>query len=221
MSEYIKSIFATPLLIGQARDSEVVCEEITNLAYDLRANLKEGSLVSDGWDRGARSTRQEDFAKSGVTSFNSTSDLFNDPKWVNITKFIYGFAETMIHDVDPDKSKFFIINMWTTIYPTGAFVPEHIHSNAYLSGVFYAKAPPDCGDIVFHDPAWIAKTMQLRSTAKASFPAILTKQGITPEAGKMILFPAWLPHRSMPNNSPDDRIIVSFNIGFDDVLTDA
>jgi uncharacterized protein (TIGR02466 family) len=219
MSQFIKPIFAVPLLIGTANESSQVCSEITNLAYDLKNTYKEANLVSDGWDQGLKSSDPKDFDTMGVTSFNSTIDLTCNKDWDNITKFIYNFAKIMIDDVDPDKSPFNIINMWTTIYPHGAFVPEHTHSNSYLSGVFYAKAPKNCGDIVFHDPAWIAKTMILRSTDKPSFPAILTKQKIEPEVGKMILFPSWLPHKTLPNNSTEDRIIVSFNIGFSEIFT--
>ena len=210
-------IFATPLLIGSVKQQSI-CDEISKLAYEMRTGLTDGNLVSDGWDFGERSSSQDEYAKSGVTSFNSVTDLTSDPKWDNVTRFIYAFAQKMIHDVDVEKSDFRITNMWTTIYPKGAFVPEHIHSNSYLSGVFFAKAPKDCGDLVFHDPAWVAKTMQLRTTVKATFPAMLTKQNITPEAGKMIIFPAWLPHRSFPNKSDEDRIIVSFNIGFGEVF---
>jgi uncharacterized protein (TIGR02466 family) len=218
MSDFIKPIFAVPLLIGTANKSDQICNEIVDLAYSMKNSYQEANLVSDGWDQGLKSSDPKDFDTMGVTSFNSTTDLTCNRNWDNVTEFIYNFAKIMIDDVDPDKSKFNITNMWTTIYPQGAFVPEHIHSNAYLSGVFYAKAPKNCGDIVFHDPAWIAKTMMLRSTVKASFPAILTKQSITPETGKMILFPAWLPHRTMPNKSTEDRIIVSFNIGFSEIF---
>jgi hypothetical protein len=34
---------------------------------------------------------------------------------------------------------------------------------------------------------------------------------ITPEAGELVLFPAFLPHKAMPYQGAQDRIIVSFN----------
>jgi len=34
---------------------------------------------------------------------------------------------------------------------------------------------------------------------------------ITPEAGDLVVFPAFLPHKAMPYAGDKDRIIVSFN----------
>jgi uncharacterized protein (TIGR02466 family) len=212
MSEFLRPIMATPLLIGKS-DLVSIREELNALSYSLRDNLKEGSLVSEEWDQGIKSSNKEDFYKSGVTSFNSIEDLFHKPEWKNVSDFIFDFSKTMINTVNPNNKKMNIINMWTTIYPPGAFVPEHVHSSSYLSGVFYSKAPKNCGDIVFHDPSWVAKTMFMH-TNMPTFPNVETKHSISPEEGLMVIFPSWLPHRSLPNNSTEDRIIVSFNIGF-------
>ena len=203
---------STPILSGRS-DFEPIREELNALSYSLRGSLSIGSLVSEEWDRGVKSSSKEDFLKSGVTSFNSTEDLFNKPEWANVAAFLFSFAKNMIDSVDPDSKPFHLINMWTTIYPTGSFVPEHVHSNSYISGVFYSKAPEGCGDIVFHDPSWVAKTM-LMHTNEPRFPNVETKYSIKAEEGLMVLFPSWLPHRSLPNTSNEDRIIVSFNIGY-------
>lgn len=216
--QFIKQIFATPMLLGVA-DCASVCSEAETLAYSLRKNLTHGRLVSDGWDVGAVSKNTEDFIKHGVTSFNSTEDLCYKPEWSNVSNFIYEFAKTMIDTVDTENVPFRILNMWTTIYPTGCWVPEHNHSNSHLSGVFYVKAPKNCGDIVFHDPSWVAKTMCINNSA-LSFPAVQTKHPQTPEPGMMILFPSWLPHRTMPNGSQEDRIIISFNLQFKNIFTE-
>ena len=213
---FLKPIFQTPLLIGKA-DCQEVCDEVVRLAYGLREGLSEGSLVSGEWDRGTKSSDKTDYLKYGVTSFNSTQDLAEKPEWDNVTRFIHEFSGMMIASVSNGSVQHGLINMWTTIYPTGCFVPEHNHSNSLLSGVFYAKAPENCGDIVFSDPAWVAKTMCMHKSMP-DFPGVSTKQSEKPEDGLMILFPSWLPHKTLPNNSNEDRIIVSFNIGFSDVV---
>jgi uncharacterized protein (TIGR02466 family) len=215
MSQFLKNIFHVPLLIGKS-DCKEVCDEVVTLAYKFRDSVVEGRLVSEEWNKGTKSSDMNDFLTKGVTSFNSVQDLHTNPEWDNVTRFIYDFAGTMIRSVSDGSLQPHIINMWTTIYPTGCFVPEHVHSNALLSGVFYAKAPEDCGDIVFSDPAWVTKTMFLHRPEPV-FPGVCTKQGEIAEVGKMLLFPAWLPHKTLPNNSTEDRIIVSFNIGFSDV----
>lgn len=212
MSEFIKPIFSTPLLIAKCDNTEVL-SEANSLAYALRDNITTGSLVSEKWDLGIKSSNKEDFYTSGVTSFNSTENLCAKPEWNNITKFVHEFVGILLNSVDVNKPPYSIINMWTTIYPQNCFVPEHIHSNSYLSGVFYTKAEKDCGDLVFHDPSWVAKSMFMHTNIP-KFPNVETKHPITPEPGLLVIFPSWLPHRSLPNSSGDDRIILSFNIGF-------
>ena len=212
MSQFLKNIFHVPLLIGKA-DCKDICDEVVTLAYKFRENVVDGSLVSGEWDRGTKSSDMNDFLTKGVTSFNSVEDLQTNPEWINVTRFIYEFAGTMIQSVSEEPLHHHIINMWTTVYPTGCFVPEHVHSNSLLSGVFYAKAPEDCGEIIFSDPSWVTKTMCLHHSNPV-FPGVRTKQSEKPEMGLMLLFPSWLPHKTLPNNSTEDRIIVSFNIGF-------
>ena len=205
MSTFLQNIFPTPILVGRSSNQSIQ-SEISTLAYQVRAGLTRGNLVSEHWDLAESSTDPEKFATVGVTSFNSVESLNSLPEWDDVTKFINDFAGTMVCSIGAYNIE--LTNMWTTIYPPGAFVPEHVHSNAVFSGVFYAQAALECGDIVFHDPAWVAKTMHRSEEC----PPTYTKHRIAPEAGLMVIFPGWLPHRSLPNQSNEDRIIVSFNL---------
>ena len=204
MSIFLQNIFATPMLKGHSSNQAIPLEIVTR-AYQLRSGMTQGKLVSDHWDLGSSSSDPQDFVTHGVTSFNSTESLNQLPEWNTVTAFIEDFAVTMLSSIGADAK---ITNMWTTIYPQGAFVPEHVHSNSLFSGVFYAKAEPQCGEIVFHDPAWVAKTMSL----KDGYDSHNTKYKITPETGMMLIFPGWLPHRTLPNRSGEDRIMISFNL---------
>jgi uncharacterized protein (TIGR02466 family) len=214
MPPFLQNIFPTPLLIGHSTDLAVRSEIITR-AYQLRAGLTRGNLVSEQWDLSGSSSDPQDFATHGVTSFNSTEWLNHLPEWDTVTAFIRDFAGSMISSVD-GSPRLELQNLWTTIYPPGAFVPEHVHSHSTLSGVFYAKAEPQCGEIVFSDPAWVAKTMS-GPQLKGRYPETATKFKIAPEPGLMVVFPAWLPHRTLPNQSGEDRIMVSFNMSMDRV----
>lgn len=208
MQPFLRNIFPTPILVG-LNDDAAMCQKICDLAYQFRQTATDASLVSEQWSRGTRSSNQEDFQKKGVTSFNSGS-LLDQPAWRDVVTFIYTLASTMIQSVNNTPAKPAFINMWTTIYPPGAFVPEHIHSNALLSGVFYARAPENCGNIVFKDPASVAKTMFIRKVRE--FPTVDVRHVQDVKTGAMVLFPAWLPHFTEVNESGEDRIIVSFNI---------
>jgi uncharacterized protein (TIGR02466 family) len=217
MQPFLRTIFPTPLLVG-ANDNPEMCQKICDLAYAFRAKAQDASLVSDQWTRGTKSSSQADFQKKGVTSFNSGS-LTDKPEWKEVASFIYSLASSMIRTVNDGASKPSIMNMWTTIYPPGAYVPEHVHSNALLSGVFYAKATERCGNIVFRDPASVAKIMFMRNMTE--FPAVETIHVQPVKTGAMVIFPAWLPHSTEANESDDDRIIISFNLNMVDARTPA
>jgi uncharacterized protein (TIGR02466 family) len=192
-------------MLKGSSSNQAMALEIVTRAYQLRSGMTEGKLVSDHWDLGSNSSDPQDFATHGVTSFNSTESLNQLPEWNTVTAFIADFSATMLKSIGADAK---ITNMWTTIYPQGAFVPEHVHSNSVFSGVFYAKAEPQCGEIVFHDPAWVAKTMHLKNVNNSHS----TKYKVAPETGLMLIFPSWLPHRTLPNRSGEDRIMISFNL---------
>lgn len=210
MSQFEKTIFPTPILVGDVDNASIV-DNICRLAYDFKANAKDCRLISSSWHLGAKSSNQEDFNRDGVTTFDSVPDLFYTEPWQQAAYFILDTALDMITSVYDNKNKVFTLqNLWTSVYPENGYVPMHIHSNALLSGTFYAKALPDCGNLVFQDPAYLLKTMYVHDLAE--FPSVAVRHEQEVKTGRMVLFPGWLPHESLPNKSGDDRIIIGFNI---------
>ena len=204
------SLFPVPLWMGNFCDSGLL-QNAERLAYEFQNGKKESGIVSDGWDDGKKSDDINIFREKGVTSFYNFS-LTDLPEWQGIVTALTVLSSELLSD-EWDASHLRIDNMWVTIYPRGAYVTEHIHSPYVLSGVFYVKAPEDCGAIVFKDPAWVAKVQQGQN-GLGTFPIDGTRQPIEPTTGDLLLFPGWLPHYTKPNESEDDRIIVSFNMAF-------
>ena len=216
-SQFRRDLFPTPVFVGTSNDAETRASiEALSYAYlkkSYEENRPEG-LVSEGWTDHEITDDPEQKKKKGITSFFN-ENLIHNPDWSGAYDFVLNMAGTMLsehHSVQGMK----IANMWTTIYPEDGFVPEHIHACFSVSGVFYVKAPKNCGDIVFRDPSWVAKTMNVWGSNK-TFPHDGTTFSFTPEPGLMILFPSWLPHCTRPNVSGDDRIIISFNLDFGEV----
>lgn len=212
MSTFLSGIFSTPLLIGNSTNIDI-CEKICMLALKFKENAHNAKLVSEGWNYGKSSSSQEDFSRYGVTSFSS-KNLLEDPDWKDIMSFLQDFANTMIATVNDTNGVVSFINSWVTIYPPGTYVPEHIHSNSMLSGVFYANVPENGGNLIFKDPSAVAKTMFGRHYN--DFPTVSTLHTHVVNTGQMVIFPAWLPHLTEINRSQDNRIMVSFNINIVD-----
>jgi len=219
MSDRRFDIFPTPIWVGNFDIPEVL-NKAEQLSYYFRDHWDgESALVSDSWNKGEKSSKLEDFQSKGFTSFASI-DLNHLYEWKQIGHAIHTACKELLSDEWNITGEYgtyggmSIAKLWTTIYPPKCFVPEHIHSNNLISGVFYIKAPKNCGDIVFHDPNWVAKSMC--SNGESTFPVKGgTKAPWTPVAGDLLLFPSWLPHYTEPNESDEDRIIVSFNLKFE------
>lgn len=202
-------IFSTPLLVGKS-DNENIRTKIQELMYKHKETTDLSRLLSEDWNKTKFSSDKTEFDKKGVTTFG-TKNLIDDKEWTEVVSFIKEFSALMIDDAYHGACGYGLSNVWSTVYPKGAYVPEHVHSNSMLSGVFYAKTPKNCGNIIFKDPSWVTKTMVF---VRNSYPPNLTNYEFEVEEGLMILFPAWLPHSTNKNESDEDRIIVSFNIEF-------
>ena len=110
----------------------------------------------------------------------------------------------------------FQINVWgwAVIMRPGDVNLTHVHPDAKVSGVYYVHVPPrgrqnspkEEGAIVFTDPR-----------PRAEMNPVTNQIGdivISPEAGTMILFPAYHQHAVLPFRRPGDRICISFNALF-------
>ena len=110
------------------------------------------------------------------------------------------------------KAKISTKNMkaiWAIINKKGNHNGEHMHSYAWLSGVYYPKVPSDLkdGSICFTDPNIIRRFERDydRFTPRPSYC-------LTPKTGTLFIFPAWLNHAVKSHDSDEDRIAISFNI---------
>ena len=222
MNNHLKNIFSTPLYGGINDDTEIRTK-ICNLVYEWKENaVKEMNETSDStprlmsyhWDLQSESNNNSDFDKHGITTFNS-SNLAVDPNWEFVCKFILSMAYQLIGK--DCASNIHLTSLWATLYPNSSYVPEHIHNNSLYSGVFYVKTSTNCGNIVFKDPSYIAKTMASKTMASKispKFPMVDIVHTQEVSDGMMLLFPSWLPHSTQPNQSDEDRIILSFNLDF-------
>lgn len=102
-------------------------------------------------------------------------------------------------------------NIWLNINPPGAYNHLHNHVGAVLSGVYYAEATPNHGNIQFersdgaeyHIPEYVDKETYYTST-RATYAA---------KTGALYIFPGWLKHSVQGNTANTDRISISFNYG--------
>jgi len=102
-------------------------------------------------------------------------------------------------------------NMWANINYKDGYNRPHIHPNSLFSGVYYIKAPPNCGKITFNDPRPGIQTVMPQRIKGQPVKHLWREVHIEPKVGRILMFPSWLWHAVEPNESNDIRISVSFN----------
>lgn len=103
------------------------------------------------------------------------------------------------------------ITLWANVNRAGDFNRNHIHPGATWSGVYYVDAGdappaerPEAGQLVLHHPNVAA--------AFGFFPELTpATHAIAPHSGRMVVFPATLPHEVRPYLGQRPRISVAFN----------
>jgi|TARA_B100002052_G_C15811461_1_gene566065 hypothetical protein len=95
---------------------------------------------------------------------------------------------------------------WVNWHPNGAWTAEHDHSAVHQVVAFYMRKPTGSGDILFRDPLDIAWWSYPRELRKRSL-----WQSVDVEEGDVLIFPGWLRHKTEPNTTDEDRIVLSAN----------
>lgn len=118
------------------------------------------------------------------------------------------YQYTSMLGMDFEKAKVFRIHeSWMTSTGKGEFAHiHHHHLSTDLSGAYYYKTSGDDGAIFFMNPCPMFSTFMLEH--------LTNNFTITPQVGKLLLFPSWLEHGVHVNNTDHERMSVSFNINF-------
>jgi uncharacterized protein (TIGR02466 family) len=112
------------------------------------------------------------------------------------------FKESLNHE---------IVDAWININKNRDFNNTHKHIGSTFSGIYYVKVPENSGVIEFTNPMselpyvigdWMIKEYNF-------FNSKIWK--VTPEEGKLMIWPSWLLHYVKPNLSNDSRISIAFN----------
>jgi len=96
---------------------------------------------------------------------------------------------------------------WLNRLAGGERVERHRHEMSIASGSFYIHADPGSAGLIVHSP--LEQLRMFEQSARNTwynenfreFPCY---------SGLLLIFPAWLPHDTLPNNS-NNRLVLSFN----------
>jgi len=111
------------------------------------------------------------------------------------------------------------LQAWPNINRRGDYHNLHNHPHSYLSGTYYVRMPSvkqfdeaarkdlNPGSISFFDPRAQANMLAIKGDGQVD-----PEYRVYPEAGMLLLWPAFLHHLVHPNLSDELRISISFNV---------
>jgi len=156
------------------------------------------------------SKKDKGIQKTNINGWHSQTNMHEISVFKPLVKELFKMSKQVFKEEWLDKQPV-LGNMWANINYSGGYNRPHIHPNSLFSGVYYIKAPPNCGKITFNDPRpGIQTTMPARIKGQP-LKHLWREVHLEPKVGRIIMFPSWLWHSVEPNKSNDIRISVSFN----------
>jgi len=140
--------------------------------------------------------------------WQSTSLALETPEMRHFVSVLEGVVDQCCASVELPKLRF--QNAWLNINPKGAYNTLHNHHGGILSGVYYIEANEDMGAIEFLRD----DDMQYYMPGLKKYNQFSSQKAVyKPLTGKLLIFPSWLKHQVLMNNTENDRISLSFNYG--------
>jgi len=196
MKKNLFTYFPHPIFQYKLDNYDNFNKEYAKYIYDLQKEDSKGQKLSNvnGWhspffDLSSSETLGYKFL---IKIQPYIADVFKSYGWV----------------FNPQKVK--CSGMWAIINKKGNFNTEHIHPNSNLSGAYYVKAPKNCGKFKVTNPHSISRDKFPPRENPNELNRLVAEHEI--EEGDLLIFPSYLPHSVLPNQSDDDRIVISFNI---------
>lgn len=152
--------------------------------------------------------------KSNYKGWHSTGNLFQNfpPELDQLYQMIMQFISDYVVELNPSKNQVLIeLFAWANVLEEGGYNNVHNHPNCHLSGVYYinpGEPDPDnlnSGLIGFSDPRAGAAMIS------NSYIDFGSSYEYKPEAGMLLMFPAYLLHWVHPFTGKGQRITVAFN----------
>lgn len=164
--------------------------------------------------------RDEDAKRADMTADYLAGDFLaiDHPviEWLKscLDRAVVDYARASGIDYDLDWS----LQAWANLNRFGDYHNLHNHPHSWLSGTYYVQVPEartdlpgrsdrDPGAISFFDPRAQANMNAIRGDGQVD-----PEYRVVPEAGELMLWPAFLHHLVHPNLGKDDRVSISFNV---------
>jgi len=127
---------------------------------------------------------------------------------VNETVKVWEQAGLTHHPVMAYQAKRWMPRVWGTILSAGGKQQPHLHPLGWISGVYYAGLPEEMAGKNQDDGALELGTPPAHFYSKTE----PDRRIVVPAEGRLVLFPSYCYHQTLPFKSKQQRISVAFDI---------
>ena len=99
-----------------------------------------------------------------------------------------------------------VTQSWCNRHYRGGYTEEHTHSFGTFVASCYLKCPAGSGNIEFKDP------LEYHKGSMPIIPELSLYKEVQVQTNDVVIFPGWLKHRVQPNNTDDERLVMTINI---------
>jgi len=204
-------------------DYKTLNENLISEIYTLKEENEQGLFRSNygGWhskefNRIIKNNEVDAGLKMKMkTSGTGWYSEYGNKNFKDLTKIISNFFSKEILNIDGIIEP---CTLWALVNGKDDYNEGHTHGrDTYYSGVYYVKIPKNSGNLYFMDMHWDPHLM-------VSYPDIyksdksIKEVEIKSEEGDLYLFKGKVPHRVGKNFSNEDRISISFNFKYRDIV---
>ncbi len=184
-----------------AADSESLATELAALV------LNDESLLAEPTSKatvGGKQTGELDLARH--VAFRELARRLD----AAVTRAITRFTDTCgaDHAALACRSDRWQLRAWATVLDSGGHQLPHLHPLAFLSGVVYVSLPDFSGGAEPQD-GWL-EFGALPERMRALDPPPVRR--LEPRTGRLVIFPAYFPHRTLSFEAAEPRISIAFDV---------
>lgn len=195
----VHNLFPTPVYMKQALGStqKEINEELFNL-YDLSSMKKNTHTYNH--------TSSHEVSCDEEGNMFATNIVKQTPKFTSfLEKCVSNFLGElgMRHHIP-----YAVTESWFTRTAQGKHAPVHSHGNSDISGVYYLQTNGHDGELAIRNPLNNSNGNLLYFLTNMSHG----EKKMPLKTGLLMMWPATLEHSTYVNETPTDRISISFNI---------
>ena len=101
------------------------------------------------------------------------------------------------------------LSVWAAVLKGQGNLVPHIHLDGYLGGVYYVRLPAITARADANQASWFELG---RPPEELGVAGEMPTRRIQPREGRMILFPSYFYHGTVPFEAGEDRISVAFDV---------